>query len=94
VRLGPCGSREDGFANAANSAWSPRRVSGNGEWKMYELIELALTRIRAMADLADEALLAYMIDIAIIEATARSNNSSLESLIAAALEPQDSLFAN
>jgi hypothetical protein len=61
---------------------------------MYELIELALTRIRTMADLADEALLAYLIDIAIIEATARSNNSSLESLIAAALEPQESLFAN
>ena len=61
---------------------------------MYELIELALTRICAMADLADEALLAYMIDIAIIEATARSNNSSLELLIASALEPQDPLFAN
>ncbi len=67
---------------------------GEWGWKMYELIELALTRIRAMADLADEALLAYMIDIAIIEATARSNNSSLESLIASALEPQDPLFAN
>ncbi len=61
---------------------------------IYETIELALTRIRGMAELADEAFLAYLIDVAIIEATACSDNVSLELLIAAWLEPQDPLLAH
>ena len=50
---------------------------------MHKEIEIALTRIRRMAELADEAFLAYLIDMVIIETRARSGNHSLEALLAA-----------
>jgi hypothetical protein len=39
---------------------------------MLDLIEMELTRVRRMAERADDGLLLYLIDMAIIEAHARS----------------------
>ena len=61
---------------------------------MYEAIAAELAKIRTLAELADEALLAYLIDVAIIEAMARSHNDSLETLIAAGLEPRPGSLAH
>ncbi len=55
---------------------------------MFELIEIELTRVRKMAELADDGFLLYLIDIAIIEANAkaRSMQSSIETIVPLALE--------
>ena len=55
---------------------------------MFELIEIELTRVRRMAEQADDGFLLYLIDIAIIEANAkaRSMQSSIESIVPLALE--------
>ena len=47
---------------------------------MFELIQVELTRVRRMVELADEAFLLYLIDIVIIEAKARSSDCSLQAL--------------
>ncbi len=47
---------------------------------MFEVIETELARIRRMAELTDEAFLLYLIDIAIVEAKARSSHESLATL--------------
>lgn len=55
---------------------------------MFELIEIELTRVRRMAEQADDGFLLYLIDIAIIEANAkaRSMQNSLETIVPLALE--------
>jgi hypothetical protein len=55
---------------------------------MFDLIEIELTRVRKMAERADDGFLLYLIDIAIIEANAkaRSMQSSIETIIPLALE--------
>ncbi len=62
---------------------------------MFELIEIELTRVRKMAEHADNGFLLYLIDIAIIEANAkaRSAQNSLESILPLALERDDRSFA-
>jgi hypothetical protein len=61
---------------------------------MFELIEIELTRVRRMAEGADDAFLLYLIDIAIIEANAkaRSTKNSLETIIPLALEGDDRAY--
>ena len=58
------------------------------EEAMFELIEIELTRVRKMAEQADDGFLLYLIDIAIIEANAkaRSMQSSIETIVPLALE--------
>jgi hypothetical protein len=55
---------------------------------VFELIEIELTRVRRMAEQADDGFLLYLIDIAIIEANAkaRSAQSSIETIVPLALE--------
>ena len=48
---------------------------------MFKSIEMQLTKARSMAERADEPMLLYLIDVAIIEAKALSSNNSLEALI-------------
>ena len=43
---------------------------------MYGLIEVELTRVRRMADEAGDGFLAYLIDMAIIEANAKARAQS------------------
>ena len=44
--------------------------------KMFELVEIELTRVRRMAEQTSDDLLLYMIDMAIIEANAKARASS------------------
>jgi hypothetical protein len=62
---------------------------------MFDLIEINLTRIRKMAEQADDDFLLYLIDIAIIEANAkaRCRKDNLEAVIPSALEGDDQAFA-
>ena len=53
---------------------------------MFKSIEMQLTKARSMAERADEPMLLYLIDVAIIEAKALSSNNSLEALIPRSLE--------
>ncbi len=49
---------------------------------MLDLIEIELTRVRRMAEQADDGFLLYLIDMAIIQADARARaRNSLETLI-------------
>ena len=43
---------------------------------MYGLIEVELTRIRRMADVSGDGFLAYLIDLAIIEANTKARDLS------------------
>jgi hypothetical protein len=43
-----------------------------GEEKMLDLIETELTRVRRMAERADDDFLLYLVDMAIIEANSRA----------------------
>lgn len=49
---------------------------------MFELIEIKLTRVRRMAEQADDTLLTYLIDMAIVQANKkiRSAENSLDAL--------------
>ncbi len=53
---------------------------------MFDLIEIELTRARGMAEQADASFLAYLIEMAIIEANAKAHSNSLETLIPSSLE--------
>ncbi len=53
---------------------------------MFELIQIELTRVRRMVELADDAFLLYLVDIAIVEAKARADTLSLQMLDPPALE--------
>ncbi len=55
---------------------------------MFELIEIELTRVRRMAEHADDRFLLYLIDIAIIEANAkaRSTKNTFETIVPVSLE--------
>jgi len=56
--------------------------------KYFELIETELTRARAMAVRADAPFLVYLIEMAMIEARAKAQKNSLETLdIEPALRP-------
>ena len=58
---------------------------------MLDLIEIELTRVRRMAEQADDGFLLYLIDMAIIQANARARaRNSLETLIPLSLEPEAS----
>jgi hypothetical protein len=58
---------------------------------MFESIERELTRVRRRAEHADDGLLLYLIDMAIIEANAkaRSTKNSLETIVPGSLERDD-----
>jgi hypothetical protein len=43
---------------------------------MFELIEIALTRVRQTVDQADDGFLAYLLDMAIIQANKRARSSN------------------
>ncbi len=47
---------------------------------MFEMIRIELTRVRRMVELADDAFLLYLVDIAIVEAKARADSLSLQAL--------------
>ena len=47
---------------------------------MFELIQIELTRVRRMVELADDPFLLYLLDIALIELSARAGHQSLETL--------------
>ncbi len=56
---------------------------------MLDLIEIELTRVRRMAEQADDSFPLYLIDMAIIQADARPRSrNSLEKLIPLSLEPE------
>ena len=56
---------------------------------MHGLIEIELTRVRRMVDQAKESFLAYLVDMAIIEANAKARSfaNSLETTISRSREP-------
>jgi hypothetical protein len=43
---------------------------------MFELIEIALTRVRQSVDQADDGFLAYLLDMAIMQANKRARSSN------------------
>jgi hypothetical protein len=45
---------------------------------MFDLLEIELTRVRRMADQADDGFLAYLIDLAILQANKRARSSHVE----------------
>ena len=56
---------------------------------MLDLIETELTRVRRMAEQAEDSFLLYLIDMAIIQANARARSrNSVEKLISLSLEPE------
>jgi hypothetical protein len=88
-------STELGVGSAESGAYVPtscvvlcRARCADREEVVFELIEIELTRVRKMAEQADDGFLLYLIDIAIIEANAkaRSMQSSIETIVPLALE--------
>lgn len=63
---------------------------------MFGLVEIELTRIRRMAQQANDGFLAYLIDMAIIEANAkaRSRSNSLETPMPRSLQYNDRILAS
>ncbi len=56
---------------------------------MLDIIEIELTRVRRMAEQADDSFLLYLIDMAVIQANARARSrNSVEKLIPLSLEPE------
>ena len=56
---------------------------------MFDLIEFELTRVRRIAQQADDNFLRYLIDMAIIQANTRARSrNSVEKLIPLSLEPE------
>jgi hypothetical protein len=49
---------------------------------MFDLVEIELTRVRKMAELTNDDLLIYLIDVAIIEANAKARSLKLSSDVA------------
>jgi hypothetical protein len=46
---------------------------------MFDLVEIELTRVRKMAELTNDDLLIYLIDVAIIEANTKARSLELSS---------------
>ena len=60
---------------------------------MFELIQIELTRVRRMVELADDPFLLYLVDIVIVEARARADRLSLQALDPPPPQPVNLAFA-
>jgi hypothetical protein len=87
VIVGPCRQRLTLPQLCQKDVFFAARARG-----MFEEIEMELTTIRNVAEKSGDDFLAYLINMAIIQANAkaRARQTSLESLISASAEPQKS----
>jgi hypothetical protein len=60
---------------------------------MFELIQIDLTRVRRMVELADDPFLLYLVDILTVEVKARADRLSLQTLDPPPPQPVNLAFA-